>query len=746
MKKITLLIILSFLLGACSDQDIKNDIREDLRDDVSDNISLENKGSEYLMQSLSKQGKIKKFKSEKEFAKFLKENETVENNVLYGSKGMMRGVVSNEMMEMKTMTNSDSLASGFGDDGQSGKDFSKTNIQVEGVDEADIVKTDGDYIYVVSKNNLFIIRVFGAEEMQIESKIQFKSQPSNIFILGDKLAIFGDNYNIFDLEIARRWKRRNNFSFLKIFDIEDRKNPKQISNLDFEGSVQNSRLVGDYIYLVLNNYNYNHFDGEPVLPRILENNQELSIKCAGENKCFNPDLYYFDIPYDRYNLTSILSVNIKSPEEQKEIKADTYLMSGSNNIYVSQDNIYLTYTKHFDEYELELEVMRDMLFNKLNIENQEKIKKIEEVANFILSKNEKQRKVRQIIEEFLRSLDKDEQNNFAKELDEKMKTKLKSILASMETTIVHKVSISNGDLEYIGYGEVPGYVLNQFSMDESGDYFRIATTKGSTWSRYLDEEDRKSYNNLYVLDSDLKIAGKVEKLAMNEKIYSVRFMGDRVYMVTFEKIDPLFAISLADPQSPKVLGKLKIPGYSDYLHPYDEDILIGLGKDTEVDKNERVTTKGIKLSLFNVKDLANPKEIDTYILGDAGSESIALHDHKAFLFAKEKNLLVIPVSIREKDANDDKYWGDVKFRGVAVFDIDKDGFELKGKIDHKENNKNNENYYDASVKRSLYIEKNLYTISNNYIKVNNLDSLDSLGNLELKKEAVGLYDDFEVVN
>jgi uncharacterized secreted protein with C-terminal beta-propeller domain len=226
-------------------------------------------------------------------------------------------------------------------------------------------------------------------------------------------------------------------------------------------------------------------------------------------------------------------------------------------------------------------------------------------------------------------------------------------------------------------------------------------------------------------------------------------MGSRAYMVTFVQTDPLFVIDLSSPANPKVLGELKIPGFSSYLHPYSDTMLIGLGKDTVANEWGGVKTKGLKLSLFDVSDVANPKEVDTYVMGDAGSDSIALQDHKAFLFSREKNLLSIPVTIAEDKEN--RGWGQTVFSGAAVFKVDENGFELKGKIDHSDGGKVGIQdcwwgycYYDNNVLRSLYIGDNLYTFSNKYLKINDIKDLKEVKKLELKKEKKG--DDFIIVN
>jgi uncharacterized secreted protein with C-terminal beta-propeller domain len=276
-------------------------------------------------------------------------------------------------------------------------------------------------------------------------------------------------------------------------------------------------------------------------------------------------------------------------------------------------------------------------------------------------------------------------------------------------------------------------------MDEYNDNFRIATTTGNLW-------EGNSANHLYVLDSDLKIIGKVEDLAKGEKIYSARFLGNRAYIVTFKKIDPLFVIDLSVPQDPKVLGYLKVTGFSDYLHPYDENHIIGVGKEAVGGNEQFAWYQGMKISLFDVSDVENPKEIGKVTIGDRGTDSQALYDHKAFLFDKEKNLLVIPISLAQinKTQYENQYenipdwaYGDVVWRGAYVFNIDLvNGIVLKGNITHENETANETNYYDyqSQVTRSLYIDNILYTLSNRMIKANNLDDMSEISKVQLSYE------------
>jgi uncharacterized secreted protein with C-terminal beta-propeller domain len=332
-----------------------------------------------------------------------------------------------------------------------------------------------------------------------------------------------------------------------------------------------------------------------------------------------------------------------------------------------------------------------------------------------------------------------------KTVEEKTRILQEELAKEMEKTIIHKIAIDNGEIEYKANGEVPGHILNQFSMDEYNGYFRIATTSGNFW-------EGKSVNNVYILNDNLEIVGELEDVASGEKIYSVRFIAGRGYMITFKKIDPLFVIDLTDPQNPKLLGELEIPGYSDYLHPYDENHIIGIGKEAVPASEEEIRNRnlnfawyqGIKISLFDVTDVENPKEISKFNIGDRGTDSPVLTDHKAFLFSKQKNLLVIPIQLAEIDES--KYprgvqpntYGDYVWQGTYVLNVDLDnGFTLKGKITHTDPEVfEHEYYYDygSQIQRSLYIDDILYTVSNKMVKANSLEDLSEISRIELPFE------------
>lgn len=374
-----------------------------------------------------------------------------------------------------------------------------------------------------------------------------------------------------------------------------------------------------------------------------------------------------------------------------------------------------------------------------------------------------------------------EMEDFSSELQKRLEDFNINIQKETEKTLVHKINVDKNNIEYQGVGEVPGTVLNQFSMDEFDGHFRIATTTGN-WRE-------TSLNHLYILDKDLKIIGSVEDLAKGERIYSTRFIENKAYMVTFRQVDPLFVIDLKNPENPKVLGYLKITGFSDYLHPYDESHIIGIGKSA----TEEGRVKGMKIALFDVSDVANPTEEAKIEIGERGTDSNALYDHKAFLFDKNKNLLVLPIQVYEEKemSNEFSRWtgSDIVFNGAYVFNIDLNEISLRGKITHFDNKNKygaaedeeigaereiygqvykkigensweiENNYYDSysrsvytdkyidqqpggisynnlydyqyQVQRSLYMDDVIYTISQAKIKANDLDSVDEINSLDL---------------
>lgn len=604
-------------------------------------------------------------------------------------------------------------------------DYSTTNIQVAGVDEADIVKNDGKYIYAISDSKVFIVQAYPAEQAKVLAEIEFEGTPLEIFINKDKLVVFEVEQSYYPLKqgiaIAPEYYPYGTLkTFIKIYDISDKETPRLIRNLSIDGSYYDSRMIGDYVYAVINKNVYD-YRWEISIPKIISEEDSVMCKCS--------DVYYFDAPDSSYFFSTIVAVNTQN-EEKPESKI--FLMGYSQEMYVSRDNIFIVYQKRLTPAYYYEKFIEEVL---IPAAPSDLVSKINEIKSSNITMYSKLQEIQRLLQNYMQQLSQAERTSLEQKLEEKIGKLQEEIEREMQKTVIQRISIDGSKIEHQAQGEVSGVVLNQFSMDEYGNHFRIATT---TWRSALG-----SKNHVYILNSDLKIVGKLEDLAPGERIYSARFIGDRCYLVTFKKVDPLFVIDLSNPNSPRVLGKLKIPGYSDYLHAYDENHIIGIGKETvEAEEGNFAWYQGVKLSLFDVSNVSAPREVAKYNIGDRGTDSYALRDHKAFLFSKSKNLLVIPILLAEIDER--KYSGEIPpyiqgdyiWQGAYVFELTlENGFKLKGRITHspgEELEKSGFYYYSPySIKRSLYIDNALYTLSDKLIKANSLDSLEELVNIPL---------------
>jgi uncharacterized secreted protein with C-terminal beta-propeller domain len=320
-----------------------------------------------------------------------------------------------------------------------------------------------------------------------------------------------------------------------------------------------------------------------------------------------------------------------------------------------------------------------------------------------------------------------------------------------DVTAIYRVKIDGLQLNLEAQGSVPGYIINQYAMDEYGGNLRVATNLWQYTARsdVFGGQQSAQINNVYVLNQNLAIIGKLEGLAVGENLHSVRFMGDRCYLVTFMRTDPLFVIDLSQPNNPQVLGELQIPGYSDYLHPYDETHLIGVGKEaTASDQGNFAWYQGVKLALFDVSDVNHPVQVANYVIGDRGTDSAVLSDPKAFLFDKTKDLLVLPINLAlvseaDRQQQGDSAYGSMVWQGVYVFSVAANGnFTLRGTVTHLDpalldsqgHLVDSNSYYNTQnqwITRSLYIGNVLYTISNAEVKLNSLTDLSPIASVNL---------------
>lgn len=416
--------------------------------------------------------------------------------------------------------------------------YSKTNTRTENVDEGDIVKTDGRYLYVVKEegNGIGIVDTEGNKLEQItEITLEGEFCISEIYVENSYLIILGTESE--EIYPAGDAIYRTEYEYAVesvcdtksiVYDISDKRQPKEIGECLQSGGYSTSRLNNGYLY-VFSQYSVNNPE---------EERKEQYIPCVNEELLSLDKICMPDTESAR-NYTVITAIDIQNPSETTD---SIGILSDQGLCYASAENIYLYETIWEED--------------------------------------------------------------------------------GGRTTEIRKFSYGEGKLTGVAKTRVNGYLNDSFSIDEYNGYLRLVTTVDRT-------------NAVYVLDEKLEETGKIENLAKDERIYSARFMGDIGYFVTYRETEPLFSVDLSDPANPKIIGELKIPGFSEYLHPYGDGLLLGIGM--EDDGNDEKDRR-VKLSMFDISDPSNVKEIDKIVLKDS-YYSTAFEDYKSVLADAEKNLI-----------------------------------------------------------------------------------------------------------
>jgi inhibitor of cysteine peptidase len=667
-------------------------------------------------------GDIKKFSSADEIRDYIKNNTALAEGEEYGYSAnwaVRDAVMAPQAAVAESAAKGLSVPAAAPMGAAGSAEYSTTNVQVAGVDEPDFVKNDGKYIYVISGQTLAIVDAYPAATAAIVSKTEIGDTPRDLFIDGDRLVLFttgtedtdtsSSGSNVAPAVLLKEmpydyYRRSLPVTHAVFYDIRDRVHPKVLKDYTIDGDYTDARLIGSNLYLVTREQVYTYDIDKITVPAVRE----------GKKTVIAPDVYYFDNPERQYAFTTVSSYDTQSAGEKE---AKTFLVGSGNLMYVSTNAMYITYQKYHNVYYPPRPVP---MFADGDVAASGSAASPSGISSGVSSG------AVVLFEDFNKMSESEKQAYI-----DKMKNAEQEAIQKKEidqtTTAIHKIAISNGAITYIARGDVPGVLESQFSMDEYKNNLRVATTSNVYTTRGSYE-----YNNVFVLDSGMKTIGSLTHIAEQEKIYSTRFIGDRLYMVTFRRVDPFFVIDLSKPEQPKILGKLKIPGYSDYLHPYDATHIIGVGKETGTNDWGGVSTKGIKLALFDVSDVEHPTQIDKVEIGDSGTDSAVLSDHKAFLFDKDKNLLVIPARVvkNEPVVYDEK--GGTRqpniWYGAYVFGLTPEtGFTLKGTVEH---GTGGTSYYwygssNAEVKRSLYIGDVLYTLSAKQVKANSLAAINT---------------------
>lgn len=578
-------------------------------------------------------------------------------------------------------------------------DYSDTNNQVAGVQEADIIKTDGKYIYACGKTREFLrynrfniftdyyygyygyekvlntteedkgrVYILSADdgELDLVSTIKIRNDEEDthyflkdILLYGDTLILIKSGYKYEELENkdeesdkynSYKYERVTTLTSVEIYDISDRDNPVFKNELYQSGSYNSSRMTGSDLYIVTTYYVDNPDE---------ENPETYVPYCSSY-----PDKYLVpsDCIYTEENISSsvytvITGIDVTKPDNHISTAS---VLGSVGTVYCSEDNIYIASSGYG-------QVIDEVATENKNAENSSAVNKD--------SSSEKIEKI------------------------------------TTNCTDIYRFSIKDATVIYTASGRVSGRLINQFAMDEYDGSLRVATTVNENIYTKDDQYYKfEKYNNVYILDSNLIVTGSITKMAPDEEIYSVRFDGDIGYVVTFRQVDPLFAIDLKDKTNPKILSALKIPGFSSYMHPYGDGLLLGIG----MDANETGSTRGIKLSMFDVSDKTDVTEKSIYKLGYEYRYSEALNNHKAILVDAKKNIIGFPVNS----------YGYSSKNEYVFFAYNNGEFEEVGNISVSDN----ENYKGM---RGLYIGDYVYIFSeNNFIVSYNLSNFEKVDNVD----------------
>lgn len=610
---------------------------------------------------------LKKFSTEEEFRAYLQTVSEYSN--VWSGMGSM-GLATRAMAEVAGESPLSTTAPSAGKTVAPDR-VSETTVQVPGIDEPDIVKTDGKEIYFSPGYT----RVFWERPV---GKMMYPSQEGETKIVKafplDDLAVEAGIDKTGDLLL--NGKILVIFSGQEIYgyDVSNPKSPEKIWSIKMENSITGTRLYNDKIYLVTMNVT-DRSHPCPIRPMSVDG-AAMTVACR--------EIYH---PVDPIPADVTFTAMILDPASGEVEKKVSFVgSSGSSVVYMSEKAIYTTYP----HYESIIKYYSNFLKESRDIFPEHVIEKIEKLEGYDISQQSKLLEFQIVFESYLASIDSDERLRIENELADRMVDYDKEHKRELEKTGIVKIGLD--DFDVTATGSIPGYPLNQFALDEYNDHLRIATTVGERagWAPIGRMSRGESANDVYVLDKDLKVQGAVKDLGLKERIYSVRFIEDKGYVVTFRQTDPFYVLDLSDPQKPELKGELKIPGYSSYLQPIGKDKILGIGMEGWQ----------VKISLFDVSSPENPEELDKYILDESWSD--VLSTHHAFLLDKKHEIFFLPGG-----------------KGGYVFSYKNDNLKLTKAVG------------EISARRAIYIDDFLYIIGDNKITVLDETSWEKAGEVEL---------------
>lgn len=561
------------------------------------------------------------------------------------------------------------------DDAGSGEPaFSETNVQVEGVDEPDMVKTDGERIVVLGEGALIVVDVTGVEPVEIGRVSVGELSVQSLFLEEDTVLLFGSVWGHGPIplpEADAAIAPVPSTPTMRIVEVDISGDPEIAGTMTIDGAFVSGRMVDDSVRLVLSSspvgfeWSYPSGSGLRAERKAIEENREIVRNSTAENwipyfvttdaegevvdegTLFDCDRAAHPEEFSGLDMLSVLSVDIS---QGLDVTDATGVLARGDMVYASAQSLYVA-TQNWDSW------------------------------RWIDTGDDRAR-------------------------------------PEGPTTDIHKFDITDPDAaRYVASGSVDGYLLNQFAMDEHEGMLRVAsTTSPAWWGSGPESESRVTI--LREIGDGLVRVGMIDGLGATEQIYSVRFMGDIGYVVTFRQTDPLYTLDLSDPRHPELVGELKIPGFSAYLHPIDEGLLMGIGQDA----TEEGEVLGTQVSIFDVGDLSNPTRIDTHTLSE-GSNSSVEYDHHAFLYWE--GLAVIPI---QQWSWDDK--GEEVFMGAVALRVDEAGnLSDLGELVHPGGDDQSWDWR-AQILRTVVVGDSIYTISAKGIMKSSLDDLGEQAWLE----------------
>ncbi|MEI7579385.1 MAG: beta-propeller domain-containing protein [bacterium] len=590
--------------------------------------------------------KMQQFKSEADFQKYLATNlNTNLNN--YGFAGA--SLLPAQMNLSKTME----ATSGSTPTSDTTERYSDTYVQVAGVDEPDSVKTDGTNIFVSSEQ---FVKLMQTTKIGIsnDSYLQNFQGETNIFsaLPAERLAQIASINTAGNLLLAGNTLLVETGNSLQAYDVSKASLPKASWQLELDPStsIVDARRIAESLYLIVQTNNINSNFAKCAIPLA----KNLEIRCT--------DLYYPTVSSENIATYSVLKLNYQTGAIEDKL---SFLGgSGTTTIYLNSENLFIAYGIYPDNTQLTY----DFLTSGNGLYPAEVVAQIKKVNGYDLSKEAKSLEFQTILNNYQNTLTAEAKEILLENTTTAATQFFDNHKREFSATGIVKVKLAG--LQQVAVGKVPGSLLNQFSLDESNNYLRVATSS-SNWLG-----NGETFNDLYVLNQDLKQVGAILDYGLGEKIFGVRFMGDQAYVVTFKQIDPFYVMDLSNPKNPQKVGELKIPGYSSFLHQINKNLVLGVGQEDSK----------VKVALYDVSDPASPRELDKVIISEFWTA--IQQSHHAFLIDPENQVFVIPTG-----------------SSAYIYSYQGNKLTLKKLVP------------EINAQRSLYINNSIYIIATNEIKV-----------------------------